>query len=70
MRSKPKIEKKFTGIDQSSERYSPYHNYNSLLRTREVYELKIGISGQLTLDSKSEKYLLFEAAFGRTLSKV
>ena len=34
---KPKIEKKFTGIDQSSEH--PYHNYNSLLRMRAIYEL-------------------------------
>ena len=28
---KPKIEKKFTGIDQSSECHSPHHIYNSLL---------------------------------------
>ena len=41
---KPKIEKKFTGIDQSSERasecHSPHHIYNSLLRMRAIHELK------------------------------
>ena len=40
---KPKIEKKFTGIDQSSERaseyHSPHHIYNSLLRMRAIHEL-------------------------------
>ena len=43
---KPKIEKKFTGIDQSSERasecHSPYRIYNSLLRMRAIHELKNG----------------------------
>ena len=42
---KPKIEKKFTGIDQSSERasecHSPHHIYNSLLRMRAIHELKM-----------------------------
>ena len=42
---KPKIVKKFIGIDQSSERasecHSPHHIYNSLLRMRAIYELKI-----------------------------
>ena len=41
---KPKIEKKFTGIDQSSERaceiHSPHHIYNSLLRMQAIHELK------------------------------
>ena len=41
---KPKIEKKFTGIDQSSERaskcHSPHHIYNSLLRVRAIHKLK------------------------------
>ena len=41
---KPKIEKKFTGIDQSSERasecHSPHRIYNSLLRMRAIHELK------------------------------
>ena len=41
---KPKIEKKFTGIDQSSERasecHSPHHIYNSLMRMRAIHELK------------------------------
>ena len=37
---KPKIEKKFTGIDQSSECHSPHHIYNSLLRMRAIHELK------------------------------
>ena len=41
---KPKIEKKFTGIDQSSERasecHSPYHIYNPLLRMRAIHEFK------------------------------
>ena len=43
----PKIENKFTGIDQSSERtsecYSPHRTYNSLLRIRAIHELKKGI---------------------------
>ena len=41
---KPKIEKKFTGIDQSidraSECHSPHRIYNSLLRMRAIHELK------------------------------
>ena len=41
---KPKIEKKFKGIHQSSERasecHSPHHIYNSLLRMRAIHELK------------------------------
>ena len=41
---KPKIEKNFIGIDQSSERASEYHSpnriYNSLLRMRAIHELK------------------------------
>ena len=37
---KPKIEKKFTGIDQSSECHSPHRIYNSLLRMRAIRELK------------------------------
>ena len=41
---KPKIEKKFTGLDQSSEWasecHSPHHIYNSLLRMRAIHELK------------------------------
>ena len=41
---KPKIQKKFTGIDQSSERasecHSPYHIYNSLLRMRAIHEIE------------------------------
>ena len=39
---KPKIEKKFTGIDQSSECHSPHRIYNSLLRMRAIHELKMG----------------------------
>ena len=39
---KPKIEKKFTGIDQSSERHSPHHIYNSILRMCAIHELKRG----------------------------
>ena len=39
---KPKMDKKFTGIDQSSERaseyHSPHHIYNSLLRMRAIHE--------------------------------
>ena len=35
---KPKIEKKFTGIDQSSECHSPHHIYNSLLRMHAIHE--------------------------------
>ena len=38
---KPKIEKKFTGIDQSSECHSSHHIYNSLLRIRAIHELKM-----------------------------
>ena len=39
---KPKNEKKFTGIDQSSERVPfSHHIYNSLLRMRAIYELKM-----------------------------
>ena len=42
---KPKIEKRFTGIDQSSERasecHSPHHIYNSLLRMHAIHELKM-----------------------------
>ena len=34
---KPKIEKKFTGIDQSSECHSPHHIYNSLLRMQWIW---------------------------------
>ena len=46
MHSKPKIEKKFTGIDQSSERASAisslHHIYNSLLRMRVIiHDLKM-----------------------------
>ena len=41
---KPKIEKKITGIDQSSERanecHSLHHIYNSPLRMRAIHELK------------------------------
>ena len=37
---KPKIEKKFTGIDQSSERASE-RIYNSLLRMRAIHKLKM-----------------------------
>ena len=37
---KPKIKKKFTGIDQSSECHSPHHMYNSLLRMRAIHALK------------------------------
>ena len=37
---KPKIEKKFTGIDHSSECHSPHRIYNSLLRMRAIRELK------------------------------
>ena len=45
---KPKIEKKLTGIDQSSERaseraseyHSPHHIYNSFLRMHAIHELK------------------------------
>ena len=44
MHSKPKIEKKFTGIDQSSERANECHSlhriYNSLLRMRAIHGLK------------------------------
>ena len=49
---KPKIEKKFTGIDQSSERasecHSPHHIYNSLLRMRAIHELNrvLQVSGE------------------------
>ena len=39
---KPKIEKKFIGIDQSSECHSPHRIYNSLLRMRAIHELKMG----------------------------
>ena len=38
---KPKIEKKFTGNDQSSERASAIRIYNSLLRMRAIHELKM-----------------------------
>ena len=39
---KPKIEKKFTGIDQSrSKCYSPHRIYNSLLHMRTIHELKM-----------------------------
>ena len=39
---KPKNEKKCTGIDQSSERVPfSHHIYNSLLRMRAIYELKM-----------------------------
>ena len=37
---KPKIEKKFTGIDHSSECHSLHRIYNSLLRMRAIRELK------------------------------
>ena len=37
---KPKIEKKFTGIDQSIECHSPHRIYNLLLRMRTIRELK------------------------------
>ena len=43
---KPKIEKRFTGIDQSSERasecHSPHLIYNSLLHIPAIHELKTG----------------------------
>ena len=43
---KPKIEKKLTGIDQSSERASEYYSlhriYNSFLRMRAIHELERG----------------------------
>ena len=43
---KPKIEKKFRGIDKSSERASecdsPHRIYNSLLRMSAIHELKSG----------------------------
>ena len=38
---KPKIENNFTGIDQLSEFHSLHHIYNSLLRMREIHELKL-----------------------------
>ena len=42
---KPKIDKKFTGINTSSERASehhlPHYIYNSLLRMRAIHELKM-----------------------------
>ena len=38
---KPKIEKKFTGIDQSNECHSPHRIYNSLLHMRPIHELKM-----------------------------
>ena len=37
---KPKIEKKFTGIERASEYHSPRHIYNSSLRMRAIHELK------------------------------
>ena len=44
---KSKTEKKFTGIDQSSERASechyPHHIYNSLLRMRAIHEFKMNL---------------------------
>ena len=53
---KPKIEKKFTGIDQSSERASerasechpPHPIYNSLLCMRAIHELKNWISNNVS----------------------
>ena len=42
-----KLKKKFTGIDQSSERASechyPHHIYNSLLRMRAIHKLKMNL---------------------------
>ena len=49
---KSKIEKKFTGIDQSSECHSPHRIYNSLLRMRAIHELNRN-SGRCFNDIKS-----------------
>ena len=49
---KPEIEKKFTGIDQSTERASechpPHSIYNSLLCMRIIHELKNWISNNVS----------------------
>ena len=61
----PKIEKRFTGIDQSSECHSPHHIYNSLLRMHAIHEFTNDCSLEISTlqyrylaEPKADKLLL------------
>ena len=59
---KPKIKKKFTGIEQASECHSLQHIYNSLLRMHTIHELKK--NWQKGLTNKQSLYFSFFAKEG------
>ena len=59
---KPKIKKKFTGIEQASKCHSLHHIYNSLLRMRTIHELKK--NWQKGLTNKQSLYFSFFAKEG------
>ena len=59
---KPKIKKKFTGIEQASECHSLHHIYNSLLRMHTIHELKK--NWQKGLTNKQSLYFSFFAKEG------
>ena len=59
---KPKIKKKFTGIEQASECHSLHHIYNSLLHMHTIHELKK--NWQKGLTNKQSLYFSFFAKEG------
>ena len=59
---KPKIKKKFTGIEQASKCHSLQHIYNSLLRMHTIHELKK--NWQKGLTNKQSLYFSFFAKEG------